>query len=281
MHIYRFGCSGWDYEEWIGPFYRSSGESKLQAYSSVFGIAEINSTFYALPTSGMVMGWTRYTPPDFLFAAKVPQTVTHEKLLDVERGASKDLEDFCKIMQPLKDAGKLGPLLIQLPPRLRFEERRFTKFFESLPDGYDFAIEFRNKSLMVSEAFELLKTHKVAYTIVDEPLLPPEVHVTADFAYVRWHGHGSEPWYNYRYSDEELRTWTSKVENLASQARVVYGFFNNHFRGYAPENCLEVLDMLGVATAAQERALERMRRYRQISSESKEGKLRTARLDDF
>src|SRR5207245_11484081 len=73
----RFGCSGWDYQEWIGPVYRNASESKLRAYSRIFDTAEINSTFYRAPSPGMVLGWARYTPEDFVFAAKVPQTVTH------------------------------------------------------------------------------------------------------------------------------------------------------------------------------------------------------------
>ena len=70
----RFGCSGWDYQEWIGPFYRNASESKLSAYARVFDTAEINSTFYRAPSPGMVIGWGKYTPEDFVFAAKVPQT---------------------------------------------------------------------------------------------------------------------------------------------------------------------------------------------------------------
>src|SRR6266508_2962966 len=82
----RFGCSGWDYHEWIGPFYRNATESKLRAYSRVFDTAEINSTFYRSPSPGMVQGWGRFTPDDFVFAAKVPQTVTHDRFVDGARG---------------------------------------------------------------------------------------------------------------------------------------------------------------------------------------------------
>ena len=91
MARFRFGCSGWDYQEWIGPFYRNASESKLRAYARVFDTAEINSTFYRAPSPGMVQGWGRFTPDDFVFAAKVPQTVTHDRLLDVAAGADKEL----------------------------------------------------------------------------------------------------------------------------------------------------------------------------------------------
>src|SRR3970282_1300366 len=224
MATLRFGCSGWDYGEWVGPFYRSATESKLAAYSRVFDTAEINSTFYRPPTKGMVIGWARYTPSDFRFAAKVPQTVTHDRLLDVDRGAAKELLEFCDLMRPLLDAGKLGPLLLQLPPRLRFSEKTLRPFFSLLPPEFPWGAEPRNKTWMVPEAFDLLQEFHVAYTIVDEPLLPPDVRVTADFAYLRWHGHGRDPWYDYHYSLDELRSWVPKVQEVASEAKAVYGF---------------------------------------------------------
>src|SRR3972149_4118157 len=207
----RLGCSGWDYQEWVGPLYRSATESKLAAYSRVFDTAEINSTFYRMPEKGMVLGWARYTHDEFRFAAKVPQTVTHDRLCDVGLGAEKELLTYCEIMRPLLDAGKLGPLLLQLPPRLRFDPSKLRDFFAILPPEFTWALEPRNKTWMVEEAFELLAAHHVAYTIVDEPLLPPTLRVTARTAYVRWHGHGKDPWYAYRYSDEELRAWVPKV----------------------------------------------------------------------
>src|SRR5207249_4294736 len=185
MARFRFGCSGWDYQEWIGPFYRNASESKLRAYARVFDTAEINSTFYRAPSPGMVQGWGRFTPDEFVFAAKVPQTVTHDRLLDVVAGADKDLLSYCDLMRPLLDQGKLGPLLLQLPPRLRFNEPIIHRFLDVLPRDFTFALEPRNKTWMTMEAFDLLQSTGVAYTIVDEPLLPPDLHVTSPTAYVR------------------------------------------------------------------------------------------------
>lgn len=276
----RFGCSGWDYQEWIGPFYRNASESKLAAYAKVFDTAEINSTFYRAPSPGMVHGWARYTPDDFVFAAKVPQTVTHDRLCDVAKGADADLRSYCDLMRPLLDEGKLGPLLLQLPPRLRFDEARIHRFLDALPKDFAFALEPRNRSWLTLEAFDLLRSAGVGYTIVDEPLLPPDLHVTASFAYVRWHGHGDEPWYNYRYSDDELQGWVPRVEQVASQAETVYGFFNNHFHGYAPENALRILRMLGTEDAEKTRALAKIERFR--AGTTKEGlKVHAATLEEF
>lgn len=278
----RFGCSGWDYQEWVGPFYKTSSESKLAAYGRVFDTAEINSTFYRPPSKGIVLGWARYTPSDFKFAAKVPQTVTHDRLLDLDRGAGKELLDFCDLMRPLLDAGKLGPLLLQLPPRLRFDSPKLSPFFEILPPEFTWALEPRNKTWMVEEAFDLLAVHRLAYTIVDEPLLPPTPRVTAKTAYVRWHGHGKDPWYDYRYGDEELAAWVPRVQAVAAQADDVYGFWNNHYHGYAPENCLQVLEMLGVPpTPAQQGATRRIREYRRGVVRTSVGLVKTPTLEEF
>lgn len=278
----RFGTSGWDYAEWVGPVYKSASESKLAAYARVFDTAEINSTFYRPPTKGMVLGWVRHTPESFRFAAKVPQTVTHDRLLDVGRGAADELRAYCELMRPLLDAGKLGPLLLQLPPRMRYEPVKLRPFFEALPDRFAFALEPRNKTWMDPEAFETLQTHGVAYCIVDEPLLPPDLRVTDEIAYIRWHGHGSQPWYNYRYSEDELRDWVPKVRDVLSRSEEVYGFFNNHYHGYAPENSLQMLEMLGVElTAAQRGAARRISEHRQGLIGTPTGPVRRVTLDDF
>ncbi|MFQ5918506.1 MAG: DUF72 domain-containing protein [Thermoplasmata archaeon] len=277
----RLGTSGWDYEEWIGPFYQRRSASKLQAYAAVFDTAEINSTFYRVPSPGMVMGWTTRSPEGMSFAAKVPQTVTHDRLLQVEKGAGREVQDYCELMAPLLEAGKLGALLLQLPPRLRFYENRTRSFFEVLPESFPFAIEFRNESWMVPGAFDLLREFGVAYTVVDEPLLPPEVHVTSSIGYFRWHGHGSDPWYNYRYEPQELEPWIPQLEDTAQTVDTLYGYFNNHFHGYAPENALEVLEMMGVLTPDQNRTLRRMRDYRRGVLRARHGRVKTTKLDDF
>lgn len=265
----------------MGPFYETKRGSKLAAYSRAFRTVEINSTFYRVPTPGMVLGWGRYSPDDFVFSAKVPQTVTHDRLLKVEEGADRELVDFCDLMRPLCDVGKMGPLLLQLPPRLRFHEERTRAFFERLPGGFQFAIEFRNESWMRDEALDLLKEYDVAYTVVDEPLLPPDVHITSPLAYFRWHGHGQDPWYNYRYSKEELEPWAPMLRDAASKSKAVYGYFNNHFHGYAPENCLQVLDMLGVLKPEQRTVLRRIRDFRRGVMRTVHGKVRSTTLEDF
>ncbi len=108
-------------------------------------------------------------------------------------------------MKPLIDAGKLECTLVQLPPYLKFNAEKFESFLSLLPDLPSFAVEFRHNSWMNEEAFKLLEKYQVAYTIVDEPLLPPETHVTSDIAYIRWHGRESRAWFNYKYSEDQLK----------------------------------------------------------------------------
>ena len=257
MSSLLLGTSGWSYVDWVGPFYESD-KYMLRQYSEVFNTAEVDSTFYSYPSPGAVKAWVRSTPRGFVFAAKVPKLVTHEKELEVKEGVVEDLERFLSLMEPLREAGKLGPLLFQLPPSLKLDLDRLERLFKELPEGYDFAIEFRDPSWLVEDAFKLLERFKVAYVIVDEPLLPPLVKVTARFAYVRWHGRGSRPWYNYHYSLDELKPWVPRLEEVLSRVEVAYGYFNNHFHGYAVSNCLQMLKLMGRLTTRQAEALSKV-----------------------
>ena len=130
-----------------------------------------------------------------------------------------------------------------------------------LPHGFKYAIEFRHNSWLQNSTWPMLSKYNVAYTIVDEPLLPPEVHVTADFAYIRWHGHGQRPWYDYHYTEKELDSWVPKVKEIEPSVKTTYGYFNNHFHGYAVENALKILQMLGKLTPAQREALDRAKAH--------------------
>lgn len=257
------GTSGWSYSEWNGVFYPSSSTNKLTFYSQVFQTAEIDSTFYAFPSKGLVLGWSRYSPQGFVFSAKLPRTITHEKELDPHQGAETDLIRFLSLMQPLITAGKLGPVLIQLPPSFSYDED-FTKlraFLDLIPEDVRFAVEFRHPSWLKGEVWSLLESKNVANVIVDEPLLPPDTVVTADFAFIRWHGRGSRPWYNYRYSDGELRKWVPKVKEVSARVEKTYGYFNNHFRGFAVENSLKMMGMLGVSTPRQDEVGSKASRF--------------------
>lgn len=251
----HLGTSGWSYKEWEGNFYqKQSGQSKLRAYSKVFKTAEIDSTFYRNPSKGTVMGWLRYSPSDFVFTAKLPKVITHDKKLGLEKDVKADLEVFLDLMRPLRLGGKLACFLIQLPPKCSYNLDNLEAFFKMLDPMFRYAVEFRNTSWLRDETWKMLKEYQVAYTIVDEPLLPPEVHLTSDFAYFRWHGKGENIWFDYRYSSDELNVWIPKVLETANNVKNVYGYFNNHYHGYAPENCLQLIEKLGLITEEQKKA---------------------------
>jgi hypothetical protein len=120
---------------------------------------------------------------------------------------------------------------------------------------------------MQDNTWSLLSKYNVAYTIVDEPLLPPEVHVTADFAYFRWHGKGEKPWYDYEYKSKELEEWLPRVREVEASTKTTFGYFNNHFQGYAVENALEILQMLDKLTSNQEQALLNAKKHLKMGKE--------------
>ena len=257
------GTSGWSYKEWEGVFNPNSKTSKLSFYSKVFDTVEIDSTFYAFPAKGLAIGWAKNTPESFVFSAKLPQAITHERKLEVRKGAREELFRFLELMKPLIDGGKLGPVLIQLPPSFSFgsDYDKLKGFLAALPEDVRFAVEFRHASWLRDEVWSLLKERNVANVIVDEPLLPPDTVVTADFAFIRWHGQGRRPWYNYRYTDGELAGWAPKVREVASRVKKTYGYFNNHFRGFAVDNSLKMMGMLGLARPEQDEAQAKARRF--------------------
>ena len=248
------GTSGWSYKEWEGGFYKKGEKRKLRTYANVFKTAEIDSTFYRNPTKGTVMGWIRYSPPDFVFTAKLPKLITHEKKLGLKDEIKPDINVFLDLMEPLQLSGKLACLLIQLPPKYAFSLENLESFFKMLDPRFRYAIEFRNLTWMRDETWSLLKDYGVAYTNVDEPLLPGEVHVTADFTYFRWHGRGEKIWFDYRYSKQEIDSWVPKIEEVKSKTKRILGYFNNHFHGYAPENALYLIERLGLSSQVQKQA---------------------------
>lgn len=258
----RLGTSGWSYEDWVGAFYPSKEVKKLPYYSKVFNTAEIDSTFYSYPSKGLVFGWARSSPRNFRFSAKLPRLITHEKKLDLKKGVEDDVLRFIELMDPLIERGKLGILLIQLPPGFEKDYRRLEEFFKILPDHLKFAVEFRHRSWWTGDTWRLLGRYHIANTVVDEPLLPPDPIATADFSFIRWHGRGRRPWYNYQYRVEELKPWIPRVEQISEKVKEVYGYFNNHFHGYAVQNSLQMMELLKLITPEQLKAKKAVDEYR-------------------
>jgi len=241
--LIRVGCSGWSYDHWVGLFYPEDAKRKdyFSYYSKYFDTVEVNSTFYRLPFKNFVLGWVNKAPKGFLYSIKVNRRVTHLKRL---RNAEEDLENFLRRLDPLRERRLLGPLLFQLPPGLHFDIKLLEEFLSSLPDGYRFTIEFRHKSWLKEEVYDLLEEYKVAFCIVSSPKLPDVVRITANFSYIRMHG--KERWYDYCYSDEELRKWAEIVSKMHNDGYDVFMYFNNDPNAYAVRNALKMKELLGL-----------------------------------
>ncbi|MGA0606232.1 DUF72 domain-containing protein [Phenylobacterium sp. VNQ135] len=228
----RIGCSGWVYKDWTGPFYPEGTKDKdrLAYYVTRFDTAEINASFYRLPSEAMVEGWRDRTPDDFVFAWKVSRFITHNKKL-------KDCDDSVDLvfgrMAPL--GGKLGPALIQLPPMLKRNDDRLAGFLKLLPPGRA-TVEFRHPSWYDPTVFRILSDFDAALCVSDHHHAPAPWELTASWAYVRGHGPGGR--YFGRYSDEELQGWAERIAGWRARGLDVFAYFDNDIKSAAPHDAL-------------------------------------------
>lgn len=222
----------------------------LPYYAARYDTVEIDATFYRTPEARTVDGWRDRTPDGFLFAATVPQVITHEKVLE---DCAPELNAFLKVMDRLGD--RLGPLLFQfryfskteLPDPKPFLDR-LERFLMGLPrDGRRFALEVRNKTLVTDRFLDLLARHRVALAWIDHPwvhrvdvLLQRPRALTADFVYVRWLGdrkgiEAKTTTWDRLILDRsaEMRRWVPAIRGMIGGGRPVFGYFNNHYAGYA------------------------------------------------
>ena len=235
------GTSGWSYNHWIGKFYPENMDRRewLSFYAKHFTTAEINSTFYRFPFRNVLKGWYRKTPRGFVFSLKANRIITHVRKL---RNIEDVLERFYESAEILQE--NLGPVLFQFPPSLKKDLNLLSDFLEKLDKKYKNVIEFRHESWFCKEVYSLLKKYEAGYCIVSAPRLPCEIEVTGKFAYIRWHG--SEKWYSYDYTEDELKYWAETIRKLSGKCEEVYGYFNNDYEGYAVKNCLRLKEMLGI-----------------------------------
>ena len=178
------GTSGWAYPAWKPEFYpaKLAAAKFLGYYASRLNSTEVNYTFRRFPTEKLLTGWAEATPPDFKFAIKAHQTITHIKRL---HDAAQFTKDFIGALYPLRDANRLGPVLFQLPPFLKRDAARLKEFLAELPKSQRVAFEFRDASWFCGEIYDLLRGANAALCIAEsEKLETPNVQ-TADFCYLR------------------------------------------------------------------------------------------------
>jgi uncharacterized protein YecE (DUF72 family) len=235
----RVGTSGWSYDHWKGPFYPDhlAAERMLACYAGHLRTTEINTSFYHLPAKTTLKRWHDATPADFLFTVKASRYITHMKKLGDPR---RSVGIFLQRMRTLGD--KLGPILFQLPPRWRFNRERLVAFLEALSGEFRYAFEFRDRSWLNEEAFELLSRHRAALCIyeLDGFLSPREI--TTDMVYVRLHGPAGP--YRGSYDNICLSGWAGDFARWAAGGCAVYCYFDNDERGYAALNALRLQAML-------------------------------------
>lgn len=222
----------------------------LSYYTQHFDTVEVDSTFYRIPSTTTTRNWYAKTPEGFLFAAKVPQTITHENVLVNCEG---ELKKFLSAMDPLGE--KLGPLLFQFP---YFNKRAFGSvdgflarlepFLKQLPRGYRYAVEVRNKNWLRPQLLDLLRQHHVALGLIDHPWMPRPSEllvrtdpITADFTFIRWLGdrkgieEQTKVW-NKAIVDRrrDLKEWVDACRTFSRRKVMIFAFANNHYAGHAP-----------------------------------------------
>lgn len=226
------GTSGWAYPSWKPDFYPEKlAQTKfLQYYATQLNAVEVNFTFRQLLKETTAQKWINETPPEFRFSIKAHQVITHIKRL-------KKTEDFIPrflgTIEPLAQAGKLGPLLFQLPPNLKADLGLLREFLAVLPRGAPSAFEFRNPTWFTDEVFELLKSRNLALCVAEtEERTTPDV-VTADFSYYRYR----KP----SYTPEERKAMIARIQEHLSAGRNVFAYFKHE---ETPEGAIYAVEMM-------------------------------------
>jgi uncharacterized protein YecE (DUF72 family) len=237
----RIGCSGWNYNSWRKAFYpEGMGPARwLGEYATHFDTVEVNSTFYRLASRDAVARWAADTPDDFCFAVKASRYLTHVKRLrDLDQGVAR----FYERIEPLIPAGKLGPVLWQLPESFHRDDERLADALATAPPGRH-CWEFRHPSWFTDDVYALLREHGAALVIGDRPDRPFQPHrMTADWTFVRFHyGHRGR---RGNYSDGELAEWAARIRGWSDWGVDVYAYFNNDWEVFAPRNAHTLLRML-------------------------------------
>ena len=244
----RIGCSGWSYQDWVGPFYPKNAQpgDYLKLYSNTFNAVEIDATYYRTPSPLMVSNWRKTTPEGFLFTAKFPKKITHELKL---RDTQAQLERFYKSMSELRE--KLGPLLIQLPPSFNQKKDReaLETFLGQIDTKYKHAVELRNKSWFKPETYKALQDHNVALAWSENQYASTPPEATTDIAYLRMVGDRSITNFGGTQRDqgETMRKWYTALEEKSSLFKQGFIFFNNHFAGFGPGSVNEFRRLAGLA----------------------------------
>ena len=256
--IIRIGPAGWSYKDWEGVVYpQKPGKNfdPLAYLARFFNTIEINSSFYRPPTVSTTESWVKRVAAvnkSFTFTAKLHRLFTHER----GKATRKDEKEFRDGMAPFMKAGKLGALLLQFPWSFKNtdEDRVYlAKLLEQFSE-YPLVLEVRHTSWNNESVYEWLEERGVGICNIDQPVfsrsIRPAARTTSPVGYVRMHGRNYQNWfrdkaprderYNYLYSLDELDPWLTRIKQVSKQTRETYVITNNHFRGQAVVNALEI-----------------------------------------
>jgi uncharacterized protein YecE (DUF72 family) len=259
--IIRIGPAGWSYKDWEGVVYPKKPGPRfdpLEYIARFFDTIEINSSFYRPPSAGTATSWAKRVKrnPRFNFTAKLHRIFTHER----GKATAADEKAFREGIEPLGNAGKLGALLLQFPWSFKNTEddRLYLTTLLDRFKEYPLVLEVRHSSWNNPQILEWLEERGVGICNVDQPLfsksIRPQAITTSSIGYVRLHGRNYQNWfresaprderYNYLYSLEELDPWITRIKEVAKQTHETYVVTNNHFRGQAVVNALEIKSTL-------------------------------------
>lgn len=253
----RIGPAGWSYKDWEGIVYPQKPGSKfdpLEYLARFFDTIEINSSFYRPFTASTAKSWARRVAnaKDFRFTAKLNRVFTHER----GKATEADEKAVREGMDALASGGKLGALLLQFPWsfKKKDEDRLYLARLLDRFKDYPLVVEVRHSSWNNAQIYEWLEELGVGICNVDQPLfaksIKPAALTTSQIGYVRLHGRNYQDWfrekaprddrYNYLYSLEELEPWITRIKEVAAKTKESYVITNNHFRGQAVVNALEI-----------------------------------------
>ncbi|MGH7407658.1 MAG: DUF72 domain-containing protein [Candidatus Methylomirabilales bacterium] len=237
----------------MGVFYPDSTAPAdyLKKYAEHFDTVEVDSTFYRIPTARMVDGWAAATAPGFVFAAKVPQVITHEKRL---QGCEAEVGLFLERMGRLGE--KCGPLIFQFEYTFRADQfEDLAAFLKGLPPTFRYAVEVRHRSWFTDAFFGLLAEQSVALVLHDLHYMPRLDRLTADFAVIRLLGRRAdvpeEPFDQVRINrDREIAGWAERIRRYHTAGTSIFAYANNRYQGHAPATVRSLVAALGSAASA-------------------------------
>jgi uncharacterized protein YecE (DUF72 family) len=235
------GTSGFAYPAWKPGFYPAKMPAKqfLKHYATRLNSVEINYTFVHLPSPGTLAGWVEATGPGFVFAVKANQRITHMRRL---KNAGEATELFLRMIDPLRSARRLGPILFQLPPNLKCDTGLLGDYLELLPKDLRYTFEFRHESWLTEPVYDLLRRHNVSLCVAEsEKLEVPEV-ITADFVYYRLR----KP----DYTEEDVEAMAARAKELLATGRDLFLMFKHE---ETPDGAIHAENLRKRVLAAEER----------------------------